>query len=110
MNVYLVLLIVYSLGLTALGLFVARLVTKSSDFFVAARSLSAPLLGATVLAANIGAGSTVGAAGLAYGQGLSAWWWNGSAAFGSLALAFIVGPRIWREASRHGFYTAGDYL
>lgn len=110
MNAYLVLLIVYSLGLTALGLFVARLVTKSSDFFVAARSLSAPLLGATVLAANIGAGSTVGAAGLAYAQGLSAWWWNGSAAFGALALAFIVGPRIWREASRQGFYTAGDYL
>ncbi|MGE3190653.1 MAG: sodium:solute symporter family protein, partial [Vicinamibacterales bacterium] len=67
-------------------------------------------LGATVLAATLGAGSPVGAAGLAYGLGLSAWWWNGSAAFGSLALAFIVGPRIWREASRHGFYTAGDYL
>ena len=110
MNIYLVLLVAYSIGLTALGLFVARLVRKSSDFFVASRSLSAPLLGATVLAANIGAGSTVGAAGLAYGQGLSAWWWNGSAAFGSLALAFIVGPRIWREASRQGFYTAGDYL
>ena len=110
MNAYLVLLVVYSVGLTVLGLFIARLVRKSSDFFVASRSLSAPLLGATVMAANIGAGATVGASGLAYEQGLSAWWWNGSAAFGSLVLAFIVGPRIWRVASRHGFYTVGDYL
>lgn len=110
MNAYLVLLIVYSVGLTALGLFIARKVQKSSDFFVASRTLSWPLLGATVMAANIGAGSTVGAAGLAFEQGLSAWWWNGSAAIGSLALAFVVGPRIWRIAAQHGFYTVGDYL
>jgi SSS family solute:Na+ symporter len=63
-----------------------------------------------VLAANIGAGTTVGAAGLAYTEGISAWWWNGSAAIGSLVLAFWVGPRMWRLASQQGFYTAGDFL
>ena len=63
-----------------------------------------------MLAANIGAGSTVGATGLGYRDGLSAWWWNGSAGIGSLVLALWVGPRIWREASRHGFFTVGDYL
>ena len=41
---------------------------------------------------------------------MSAWWWNGSAAIGSLALAFLIGPRIWRLASEHNFYTAGDFL
>ena len=30
-----------------------------------------------MLAANIGAGATVGATGLAYQQGVSAWFWNG---------------------------------
>ncbi|MEZ5286236.1 MAG: sodium:solute symporter family protein [Vicinamibacterales bacterium] len=110
MNVYLVLLVVYAVGLTAVGLWIARLVRGSSDFFVAGRSLSAPLLFSTVLASNIGAGSTVGAAGLAYTDGLSAWWWNGSAAIGSVALALWVGPRIWELAARHGFYTAGDFL
>jgi SSS family solute:Na+ symporter len=109
-NFHLLLLIVYSLLLTAAGLWIGRLVRGSSDFFVAGRSLSAPLLFSTVLAANIGAGTTVGAAGLAYQQGISAWWWNGSAAIGSLALAFWIGPRMWRLASDHGFYTAGDYL
>jgi SSS family solute:Na+ symporter len=109
-NTYLVLLLAYAVALTAVGLWVARLVKGSSDFFVAGRGLTAPLLFSTVLASNIGAGSTVGAAGLAFSDGLSAWWWNGSAAIGSLALAFWVGPRIWALASQHGFYTVGDFL
>jgi len=109
-NLYLVLLVAYAVVLTGVGLWIARLVRGSSDFFVAGRSLTAPLLFSTVLASNIGAGSTVGAAGLAFGDGISAWWWNGSAAIGSIALAFWVGPRIWSLAERHGFYTVGDFL
>ena len=110
MNIALVLLIVYTLLLTAAGLWISRLVRGSSDFFVAGRGLTAPLIFSTVLAANIGAGTTIGAAGLAYTEGISAWWWNGSAAIGSLVLAFWIGPRMWRLASDQGFYTAGDFL
>jgi SSS family solute:Na+ symporter len=109
-NIQLALLIVYSVALTAAGLWVSRFVRSSGDFFVAGRRLTAPLLFSTVLAANIGAGTTVGAAGLAYQEGVSAWWWNGSAAIGSLVLAFWIGPRMWRLASDNGFYTAGDFL
>jgi SSS family solute:Na+ symporter len=109
-TIYLALLIIYSAALIALGLWIARRVRGSADFFVAGRSLSAPLLFSTVLAANIGAGTTIGAAGVAYRDGISAWWWNGAAAIGSLALAFVVGPRIWRLAAERGFYTVGDYL
>jgi SSS family solute:Na+ symporter len=110
LNIHLTLLIVYSAALVALGLWVARRVRGSADFFVAGRSLGAPLLFSTVLAANIGAGTTIGAAGVGYRDGLSAWWWNGAAAIGSLGLAFVVGPRIWRIAAAHNLYTAGDYL
>src|SRR5918993_5392182 len=110
MSIHLQLLIVYSLLLTAAGLWIARLVRGSGDFFVAGRRLSAPLIFSTVLAANIGAGTTVGATGLAYQEGVSAWWWNGSAALGSLALAFWIGPRMWRLASEHNFYTAGGFF
>jgi SSS family solute:Na+ symporter len=109
-TIHLLLLIIYSLALTAAGLWVSRQVRTSREFFVAGRGLSAPLVFSTVLAANIGAGTTVGAAGLAYQEGISAWWWNGSAAIGSLLLAFWVGPRLWRLASAHGFYTTGDFL
>jgi SSS family solute:Na+ symporter len=109
-NIHVILLVAYSVALTAVGLWVSRLVRGSSDFFVAGRRLTAPLIFSTVLAANIGAGTTVGAAGLAYQQGISAWWWNGSAAIGALALAFWIGPRLWRLAADHDFYTAGDFL
>jgi SSS family solute:Na+ symporter len=109
-NIHLWLLIAYSILLTGIGLWVGRLVRGSGDFFVAGRALSAPLLFSTVLAANIGAGTTVGAAGMGFRDGISAWWWNGTAGLASFVLAFWVGPRIWRLAKAHGFYTAGDFL
>jgi SSS family solute:Na+ symporter len=109
-NLTLALLIGYAIGLTAIGLWIARLVRGSSDFFVAGRRLSVPLLFSTILAANIGAGTTIGATGQAYLDGISAWWWNGSVAIGSLLLAFVIGPRIWALAKAHNFYTVGDFL
>lgn len=110
MNIHLVLLIVYSIGVVGFGLWTARFVRHSSDFFVAGRSLGPGLIFASMLAANIGAGSTVGVTGLAYRDGASAWWWVGSAGLASFVLAFWVGPRIWQLAKAHNFYTTGDYL
>ena len=110
MNVYVALLIGYSIGLTALGLWIARRVRGPADFFVAGRKLTWPYIAATMLAANIGAGATIAATGLAYQQGVSAWFWNGSAGIGSLVLALVVGPRIWRLASERGYLTVGDFL
>ena len=65
-----------------IGLWIGRTVRSSTDFFVAGRRLGPSLLFSTMLAANIGAGSTVAAAGLGYANGLSAWWWVGSAGLG----------------------------
>jgi solute:Na+ symporter, SSS family len=104
------LILVYCVLQVALGLWLGRKVKSSGDFFVAGRSLSPGLLFATLVAANVGAGSTVGAAGLGYANGISAWWWVGSAGVGSMIMAFTVGPRIWKIASDHGLKTAGDFL
>jgi len=103
-------LVLYSIALIALGVWVGRRVRDASGFFVAGRSLGPGLLFATFLAANIGAGSTVGATRYAYTDGLAAWWWNGSAGLGSLVLAFWIGPRVWREAKQLGLFTVGDFL
>lgn len=110
MNFTLVLLLVYAAGLIFLGLWIGRRVQDTASFFVAGRRLSPWLLGATILAANIGAGSTVGAAGLGYQNGLAAWWWVGSAAIGTAILGLWIGPRIWKIAAERGLYTVGDYL
>src|SRR2546422_526267 len=95
---YFAVLIAYAAGLIGLGFYLSRRTQTTSDFFVAGRQLSPGLIFATFLAANVGAGSTVGATGRGYEQGMSAVWWVGSAGIGSLILAFFIGPRIYRIA------------
>jgi SSS family solute:Na+ symporter len=103
-------LVVYSAILVGLGAWIGRRVGSTEGFFVSDRNLGPWLLAATLLAANIGASATVGATGLAYQVGAAAWWWSGSAGIGSLLLAFVVGPRIWRSAKQHNLLTVGDFL
>ena len=83
---------------------------SAEDFFVAGRNLPAPLVFATFLAANIGAGSTIGAASLGYSVGLGGWWWNASAGLGSVIFALWAGPKLWTLARTHHFLTLGDFL
>ena len=110
MNLQLTALILYSLVFIAVGFFISRKVHKADDFLVAGRRLGPGLLATTFLAANIGAGSTVGATGLGYAFGWSAWWWVGSAGIGTFILANTVGPKIWTLAARNGWRTVGDFL
>ncbi len=110
MSLHLTVLLVYAAVLMGIGLGIGRRVRSSTDFFVAGRRLGPALLFSTMLAANIGAGSTVAAAGLGYANGLSAWWWVGSAGLGSIVLAVWIGPRIRRIAAEQGLHTLGDYL
>ena len=107
---YLILLVTYSLAQIALGVWIGRRVRTTSDFFVAGRSLGPGLLFSTMLAANIGAAASVGAAGLAYRDGVSAVWWVGSAAIGSIVLAVWIGPAMRRIAAAHDLRTVGDFL
>jgi SSS family solute:Na+ symporter len=110
MNPYFATLLAYSAVLIAVGWLASRKVRSAGDFLVAGRRFGPGVIFATFLAANIGAGSTVGAAGLGYRFGLSAWWWVGSAGIGCLILASMVGPRLWRIAKARGLETLGDYL
>jgi solute:Na+ symporter, SSS family len=110
MNIYFAGLIAYSVVLIAIGAIAARKVKSASDFLVAGRSFGPGILFATFLAANIGAGSTVGASGIGYRIGLSAWWWVGSAAIGTFILSQWVGPKLWTLAKAHNFHTLGDFL
>jgi SSS family solute:Na+ symporter len=103
-------LVVYSAVLVGLGAWIGRHVASTQGFFVSHRSLAPGMLAATLLAANIGSAATVGATGLAYEFGAAAWWWTGSAGIGSLLLAFVIGPRIWRVAKEHHLLTVGDFL
>lgn len=107
---YLLTIIVYSVAQIGLGLWAARRVRRSGDFFVAGRTLGPGLMFSTFLAANIGGGSTIGATGLGYTNGLASWWWVGSAAIGSVVLAIWIGPRVRALAAEHDLKTVGDLL
>jgi SSS family solute:Na+ symporter len=109
-NLYLLAILIYAIIMISVGFITTKYVKAADDFFVAGRKLGIGLLFATMIAPNIGAGSTVGVAGVGYKFGLSAWWWIGASAIGSFILAFIVGPAIWRIASREKLFTLGDYL
>ena len=110
MNLQLAVLVTYAALLMGFGLWAGRRSRTAGDFFVAGRRLGPLLLFSTILASNIGAGSTVNAAALGYRDGLSAWWWVGSAGLGSIVLALWIGPHIRRIAARHRMETVGDYL
>jgi SSS family solute:Na+ symporter len=109
-NLYVALLVGYSAALTALGLWIRATVSRSRRLLRRSSKLTWPYVAATLLAANIGAAPPVGATGWRYQQGVSAWFWNGSAAAGSLVLATIIGPRLWTLASERGYLTVGDFL
>ncbi len=110
MTLYTALLSVFVVLQIVVGLWIGRRIRGASDFFVAGRSLPTPLVFATFLAANIGAGSTIGAASLGYSVGLGGWWWNASAGLGSLIFALWAGPKLWTLARMHNFFTLGDFL
>lgn len=110
MSLYVWLLAVFVAVQIGVGLWIGRRLRGASDFFVASRRLPAPLVFATFLAANIGAGSTIGAASLGYRIGLGGWWWNASAGLGSLVFAAWAGPKLWTIARDRGFLTLGDWL
>lgn len=109
-NPYVLFILGYAVFLLIIGFLAGRKVKSAEGFFVAGRKLSTGLLFTTLIAANLGAGSTVGVAALAYTHGVSAWWWIGSAGIGSIILAFWVGPKIWKIAREKNFYTLSDYL
>lgn len=110
MNVYLICIIVFAIILISTGFIVGKFVKSSSDFFVAGRKLNSKLLFTTLIAANIGAGSTVGITGIAYKFGVSSYFWIFMSGIGTLILAFFIGPKIWGKSMKYNLYTLGDYL
>jgi len=110
MNGYIIVIALYSLVLILIGTIMSKKVKTTDDFFVGGRKFGSLLLFITLIAPNIGAGSTVGVAGLGFKSGLSAAWWIIASAVGTFFLAFIVGPAIWRLAKKYNFYTLGDFL
>lgn len=82
-------------------------IESSSDFFLAGRGLAWPLIGISIVAANISTEQMVGMAGQAAGNvGLAVSAWQLTGAVGIVIIAMTLLPRFLRA----GIYTMPEYL
>ena len=107
---YLVIIIGYSVAQIALGVWVARRLKGSSDFFVAGRSLRTGFAVRDVSGGEHRRGIDDRRDGARLPRRPGGDVVGRSAGIGSLILAFWVGPRIRHLAAEHDLKTAGDFL
>ncbi len=98
-------ILIYLLFLIGVGAIRSRKVKTQTDFMVAGRKLSAPVLVGTLLATWIGSGSIIASAGLSYRKGFSALWFDAGVWVAIIVLYFIAG-----RARKLAQFTVPDIL
>jgi SSS family solute:Na+ symporter len=98
-------ILIYLLLLIGVGAIRSRKVKTQTDFMVAGRKLSAPVLVGTLLATWIGSGSIIASAGLSYRKGFSALWFDAGVWVAIIVLYFIAG-----RARKLAQFTVPDIL
>jgi SSS family solute:Na+ symporter len=98
-------ILIYLLILIGVGAFRSGRVKTQTDFMVAGRKLSAPVLVGTLLATWIGSGSIIAGAGLSYRKGFSALWFDAGVWVAIIVLYFIAG-----RARKLAQFTVPDIL
>jgi SSS family solute:Na+ symporter len=91
----------------AVSMYKSRRERTSEDYFLAGRGLTWPLIGLSIVAANISTEQFVGMAGQSAGStGLAVSNWQLSGSIGIVLIAFTLLPRFLRA----GIYTMPEYL
>ncbi len=97
----LIIIIVYLIGMVAIGVWSKRHANRVDDFLVAGRRGSTLFITGSLLATIIGASSTVGMAGLGFSRGLTGTWWL---LVGSVGLV-VLGLLFAKKVRSYGLYT-----
>lgn len=93
-NIPFLILCIYIGGLFAISAYASKLSKgSSSDFLLAGRKMSSPLVAVSVAGLAIGAAATVGVAESAYNMGLAAGWYNAAWAAGALMMGLLAAGR-----------------
>lgn len=94
-------------GVVAFSMFKSRREKTSEDYFLAGRGLTWPLIGLSIVAANISTEQFVGMAGQGAGSvGLAVSNWQLFGSVGVVVIAFTLLPRFLKA----GIYTMPEYL
>ncbi|CAN5330608.1 sodium:solute symporter [soil metagenome] len=99
-------IILYFVGMLAIGWYAKATVRTEEDFAVAGRRLVPLLYGGTLAAVVLGGASTVGGIGLGYAYGLSGMWLVVSIGCGVILVSLVFAGRIRRMR----LYTVGEML
>ncbi|MCK4336774.1 MAG: sodium:solute symporter family protein [Candidatus Aminicenantes bacterium] len=102
---YLATIIIYLFFLFAVGIHVTKRVKKKEDFLVAGRTLTAPILVATLLATWIGSGDIFSVSDLSYNHGFASLIGSGGGWIG-IIIAFFIAGRV----RKFGQFTVPDIL
>lgn len=102
-----ILVVVYLIGVTVIGLWLSRGVRTSKDFFLAGRTLPWWAVGMSLVVSDIGAKDMIGLAGDGYRYGLVMMNWDFvGCVLPLLIAAFVFMPFLWMA----GVYTIPEYL
>jgi SSS family solute:Na+ symporter len=101
-----VVVLVYALGIVALGLHVSRKRLRPEDFFLASRNSTWPVIGLAMLASNISSTTLIGLAGAAYGVGISVYNYEWMACVVLVFFCLFLLPFILKSQ----VYTMPEYL
>ena len=104
--VELVIIVIYLLGVTIVGIISQRQAKNADDFFVAGRKGSTLFITGSLLATIIGGSATVGMAGLGFSRGLTGAWWL---LVGSIGLIFL-GVFFARKVRKLALYTLPELI
>ncbi len=105
MNIYIVIILIYLLGLTVMNFWKSRQVKSQDDMMVAGRSLSVTRMVFTLVCTWIGSGTFVAGAEFASKAGWSAMWQPAGAYLGIIVIYFLAA-----KIRTFGQYTVGDIL
>lgn len=105
MDLYIIAIILYIVGLMGVGIYKSRAVKTQDDFMVAGRKTPTWLLVGTLVCTWIGSGSLFGGAGLAFREGFSQLWMSAGAWVG-IAIVYFLAHRVRRISQ----YTISDIL
>ncbi|MFM2041604.1 MAG: hypothetical protein RLY86_180 [Pseudomonadota bacterium] len=101
-----VIVLLYLMGIVALGLRAGRRSTTTSDYFLAARSSTWPTIGLALLASNISSTTLIGLAGAAYAVGISVFNYEWMASVVLVFFCLFLLPVILRSQ----VYTLPEFL
>ncbi len=99
--------LIYMLGISAVGILLSRAVHSSEAYFLAGRHLPFWAIGMSIVVTDIGATDMVGLAGQAYRYGIAVANFDWIGSFPAMILAaFVFIPYYWRA----GVYTIPEFL